>query len=78
MTLSSYNVAKQRIQEFLNAQAGVHCVDCWSAVSWLGRRGLLQLLGVAGFQTGSVERRDHSAAELCDDSQTVIRSSWAG
>ena len=75
MTLSSYNVAKQRIQEFLDAQAGVHCVDCWSAVSWLGRRGLLQLLGA---QTGSVERRDRSAAELCDYSQTVIRSSWAG
>lgn len=36
---------ENRIQEALDGRACLHGADCWSAVSWLGRRGVLQVLG---------------------------------
>lgn len=75
MALSSYNVARQRIQESLDVQACWHGADCWSAVSWLGRHGVRQLLGA---QQAVWRDATAAVAELCDESQTVIRMSWAG
>ncbi len=65
---------ENRIQEALDGRACLHGADCWSAVSWLGRRGVLQVLGA---QQTVWSDAIAAVVKLCDESKTVIRRSWA-